>query len=504
MDLKFIKIPKTGSTFFEKNFHGRFTRKNDVDVKVYSVGHSWVYSTKIKGWLDWDYPNQKQQIFRDVMVFNLNPSDRIVTLVRNPFEILFSYFNYDWADCRKSHGLLVGGLYTKEDFQKFVDIYLDDNIEFHAPAFKKSLFSQLKDKDGNWIIDESSIILKFENLNNDIDKFSKNYGFDIIDSSNTAKNEAKHNKPCKWYEAYRPDQIEKLNVLWSEDLEYFNYSFPSNQNKKMKVALCFSGQLRDLHETKNFWTELIKKYDIDVYASFWDIENKELGDTIKEFEQIYNPKRLEIERYDIFKSTTQNIASSYIESPTGIAPQFQQSSKDFGQLSMYYKIWRANLLSKQLDIEYDVVIRARIDTVLDENFEIQKNNYLNLPIGIGNAVAFPNSDGFNDCFAYGTPKIMDYYSFVFLQAMEYLSKGHYLFPPEHVLLVHFSKVHIPVRFFKNYMMISRKWKGTPNEMYNGWTQNLDEFISWSDSKQFLPSPEFTFRKETPDLNFEDL
>jgi hypothetical protein len=65
-------------------------------------------------------------------------------------------------------------------------------------------------------------------------------------------------------------------------------------------------------------------------------------------------------------------------------------------------------------------------------------------------------------------------------------------------------VHIPVRFFKNYMMISRKWKGTPNEMYNGWTQNLDEFISWSDSKQFLPSPEFTFRKETPDLNFEDL
>ena len=177
----------------------------------------------------------------------------------------------------------------------------------------------------------------------------------------------------------------------------------------MKVALCFSGQLRDLHETKNFWTELIKKYDIDVYASFWDIENKELGDTIKEFEQIYNPKRLEIERYDIFKSTTQNIASSYIESPTGIAPQFQQSSKDFGQLSMYYKIWRVNLLSKQLDIEYDVVIRARIDTVLDENFEIQKNNYLNLPIGIGNTVAFPNSDGFNDCFAYGTPKIMDYY-----------------------------------------------------------------------------------------------
>ena len=31
----------------------------------------------------------------------------------------------------------------------------------------------------------------------------------------------------------------------------------------MRVALCFSGNIRDLNETKNFWTELIKKYDIE-------------------------------------------------------------------------------------------------------------------------------------------------------------------------------------------------------------------------------------------------
>ena len=36
----------------------------------------------------------------------------------------------------------------------------------------------------------------------------------------------------------------------------------------MKIALCFSGQMRDLDETKNFWTGLIKKYNMDVYASF--------------------------------------------------------------------------------------------------------------------------------------------------------------------------------------------------------------------------------------------
>ena len=48
----------------------------------------------------------------------------------------------------------------------------------------------------------------------------------------------------------------------------------------MKVALCFSGHMRDLNESKGFWIELIKKYDIDVYASFWDIENESLGDCI--------------------------------------------------------------------------------------------------------------------------------------------------------------------------------------------------------------------------------
>jgi hypothetical protein len=138
----------------------------------------------------------------------------------------------------------------------------------------------------------------------------------------------------------------------------------------MRIALCFSGQLRDLNETKQFWTDLIKKYDMDVYASFWDTEMPEVGDTIKEFEKIYTPKRLEVENYQIFKQTTQDIASMHVDPPKTLLIQLQQAAKAFGQLSMYYKVWRCNMLSKQLGIEYDLVIRARIDTILDEKFEI--------------------------------------------------------------------------------------------------------------------------------------
>jgi hypothetical protein len=266
----------------------------------------------------------------------------------------------------------------------------------------------------------------------------------------------------------------------------------------MKVALCFSGHMRDLNETKNFWTDLIKKYDIDVYASFWDIENPELGDTIKEFEKVYTPKRLEVESYKIFKETTQDIASCNIQSPQMLSPFFQSISKTFGQLSMYYKIWKCNMLSKQLGIEYDVVIRARLDTVLDEEFILLKNNMLNVPVGAMYCTGYPNSGGLNDCFAYGPPKIMDYYGFLFLQMMEYLKAGHYLFPPEHFLAVHFSKIHTQIREFPNYMIITRISKGTPHDKYNFFITDLYEKIYWSDENTFLPEPSATFKKEMKD------
>jgi len=215
----------------------------------------------------------------------------------------------------------------------------------------------------------------------------------------------------------------------------------------MKVALCFSGHIRDLEETKNFWTDLIKKYDMDVYASLWDVQNEELGDTVNNFERIYSPKRLEIESYDIFKTTTQDFASMNIQPPSVISGQFQDTSKAFGQLSMYYKIWRANLLSKQLGVQYDLVIRARLDTILDE-------------------------------------------------VMEYLNSGHYVFPPEHFLAVHFSKIKIDIRFFPSYLMITRVSRGKPHEIYNSFMKQRDEYVESSDLKKFLPDPQYTFRKSS--------
>jgi len=153
------------------------------------------------------------------------------------------------------------------------------------------------------------------------------------------------------------------------------------------------------------------------------------------------------------------------------------------------------MLSKQLGIEYDLVIRARTDTVLDEKFEIVNNDMLNVPMGWMMCPSFPNSDGLNDCFAYGKPKIMDYYSFIFLEMMSYLKQGHYAFPPEHFLAVHFSKIHIEIRFFPSYMLISRKWKGTEHDIYNYFIDSPHETIIWSDRHEFEPDKRYSFNKD---------
>ncbi len=225
----YVKNPRTASTYFELNFHNKEGIYNNNPIKIWSVGHSWLYSTQIKGWRDWDFPNQEKNIFRDIPEYRISETNIIVTTIRNPFDLLYSYFNYNWGWCRLHHNLSEDLEYNVNEFEKFVNIYLDSNADFHAPAYKSSLFSQLKTKDGNWILKEDSIILRFENLKTDIDNFSKLVNIPITNHSAEAINTGKSTKPVEWYDAYTNAQIDLLTELWDEDLKYFSYNPP---NKK--------------------------------------------------------------------------------------------------------------------------------------------------------------------------------------------------------------------------------------------------------------------------------
>lgn len=486
MTIKFINIPKTGGELFEQNFHSQEFEIENVTGRIYSVGHSWCYPTKIKGWLDWDNPQKEHGKYNDVHVFSFKETDKIATIIRNPFNILIDYFLEDWAWCKRYQNV--------NTFQEFVDSYIDSSKEFHVPEFKKSLFTQLKDPNGKWLIDTKSLVLRSEQLGKDLNLFSKWTNIDLKTLDGVYKLQ---NYDLKEY--YRYDQLVELTKLWMEDLVYLGYDTdfkdipeydkPKDISKrKLKIALCFSGFVRDIDYTKDFWKSLIDKYDIDVYASLWDDENVELGDTIDNFIEIYNPKDIEIENYSKFKKSTLNLITPQINPPTTLLQDLIDYSKEFHTLSMWYKIWKSNMLSNQSD--YDVVIRARTDSYIKGNLEIVDNHMFNVPVGTIYTDNFPKSEGINDIFSYGNQKVMNYASTTFLYLMQYLNEGHYMIPPEHFLHVHLSKVDLNIRFFANELVITRKSKGRDDELYNRNTEIVEKIE---------PS---TFINPTPNKNIQ--
>jgi hypothetical protein len=146
------------------------------------------------------------------------------------------------------------------------------------------------------------------------------------------------------------------------------------------------------------------------------------------------------------------------------------------------------MLSKNLNIDYDIVIRGRTDMFIDGDLDIMLNDYLNVPSGRVKTHNWENSDGVCDVFGFAKPKIMDYYSSTYLNIMEYVNQGHYMIPPENLLRVHLSKVNLNIRFFENKLTITRYSKNIPNEVYD----RRDDV-----KEEILPS---TFVDSTPNPN----
>ena len=46
------------------------------------------------------------------------------------------------------------------------------------------------------------------------------------------------------------------------------------------------------------------------------------------------------------------------------------------------------------------------------------------------------------------------------------------------------------------MMITRVSKGREHEIYNKFVNSPQEIIRWSDDRNFLPDPQYTFKKES--------
>jgi hypothetical protein len=188
----------------------------------------------------------------------------------------------------------------------------------------------------------------------------------------------------------------------------------------MRVAICFSGQFRNVQSTFDRWYnpnvfDVNQEHQIDVFAHSW-FDNQTVGkvhyaanrnlntvvasepvpdNIIQQIYTIYNPIRLELQRQKTFDEKNYN-ERKLIDA----VPQHG--------LSRLYSIMRSVLLKKEYEIEnnfvYDVVVCTRYDFMLMEPFAFD--------IVTDEGVYHPGHSphGFNVCYAMGKSKIMDFYA----------------------------------------------------------------------------------------------
>lgn len=147
-----------------------------------------------------------------------------ITIIRNPFDLLCSYYfhgeelredgNYchsGWASVNYTHQF--------RSFKEFIISYCDPNFNWHQPALKNFLYSQLFDISHNCVAD---IIIKYEYLNDAIDILNKKLIYPI--KKNNFKNNSK--RKIKNYKEYYDEEM--INLVYKKcerELTYFNYEF---------------------------------------------------------------------------------------------------------------------------------------------------------------------------------------------------------------------------------------------------------------------------------------
>jgi hypothetical protein len=243
----------------------------------------------------------------------------------------------------------------------------------------------------------------------------------------------------------------------------------------MKIAICFSGEMRDMEKCVSYWKPIIERYGMDVYGSFWDSPSLHL------FSEL-NPKRVEIEPLssflpymDLFREEIR--VPVYPEVNFGLTLDDASHTYACRWLSMWYRVWRAHMLT--VGEEYDIIIRTRTDCYFDRLFGeigLEKREGLCLPWGWVHNSAWQNCGGPVDMFAYGGRREMDIYSSLFLYLSRYL-QSHYLFPAENLLKVHLAHFPLTLHYIPTHINLFRRSEDTFNWAYGvmDWAEGKSDF-----------------------------
>jgi len=207
----------------------------------------------------------------------------------------------------------------------------------------------------------------------------------------------------------------------------------------MKIAICFSGHLRNFKDLLNNFKEKIllfrEENQVDIFFSIWDTYEPEYSWSNQEnkisnyinTEEILqiNPIKIEIENFNSIKN------QFLLKNFTNIECTNPQIIKDgvLHSTPMFYKIYKANKLKKEheetYNFKYDLVMRYRSNLFIDGdiNLNINKNT-------LYNKCLYTDIIGLDDVFAYGDSNIINEYSNLYNNLPLILNKYKRLGPEE--------------------------------------------------------------------------
>lgn len=213
----------------------------------------------------------------------------------------------------------------------------------------------------------------------------------------------------------------------------------------MKIALCFSGQPRDIDIIYPYIKQsILDKNDVDVFVhTWWDPNNLSHNsvipdrvhktfsvDAIDKINNLYKPKRILTEAPKVWNEKYQITEKQLTEGPSWVHDVdggVEVGKKYLCSMtnSMFYSIMMSNLLKEQYsienNIEYDFIVRCRFDFSphIDIDFksiDLKDNEILCHSTGLPYAMP-------HDWFAIGNKHSMNAYCGVYYHINEIIKQS---------------------------------------------------------------------------------
>ena len=219
----FIHIPKTAGTFIQNVY----CNKNSNNLINYIILKP---DGEHPSCLNKEFIKQNCEYYWDTYLLedaSFLSSDIKFTIIRNPFDMLKSYFLSRWGDC----DLGIKNKLPKKNFKELVKLYCSPDEIWHIPLLKKFLYNQLFDADGNCCCDYAII---YDNMKEGFEELFKLNGHSF-EFENLKINETKNIKSYKEY--YDNELIELVNKKCKLELEMFNYTFDGYQGNSYLIPI---------------------------------------------------------------------------------------------------------------------------------------------------------------------------------------------------------------------------------------------------------------------------